>query len=269
MKFGVAASMALAGALTIASGLPALSPAQAAVVDLTYNLDLNGMSTGTCPGGVCGTVTVVGDTASTLTYTVDLATGVSFHANHSGSSGTGTFFYFDVTDGGVNPITVLLDGTTSGTIGGKTWSYNPPVRGDIVPGTGNFPGTYNFSDTCTNGTSGKICGSELEFTVGGGTVAFPLVIGAPPGGGLFAGDAIAFVADLSVSGSCGDLTCRAGTGLVGSGPGISIRMSTVPEPSTWAMMLVGFVGLGYAGYRSAGAGQKNRAQSGGLSRRLA
>ncbi len=25
----------------------------------------------------------------------------------------------------------------------------------------------------------------------------------------------------------------------------------VPEPSTWAMMLVGFAGLGFAGYRSA------------------
>jgi PEP-CTERM motif len=29
--------------------------------------------------------------------------------------------------------------------------------------------------------------------------------------------------------------------------------TTIPEPSTWAMMLLGFVGLGYAGYR---AGQK-------------
>jgi PEP-CTERM motif len=25
----------------------------------------------------------------------------------------------------------------------------------------------------------------------------------------------------------------------------------VPEPSTWAMMLIGFAGLGYAGYRQA------------------
>jgi hypothetical protein len=24
----------------------------------------------------------------------------------------------------------------------------------------------------------------------------------------------------------------------------------VPEPSTWAMMLIGFAGLGYAGYRT-------------------
>ena len=29
--------------------------------------------------------------------------------------------------------------------------------------------------------------------------------------------------------------------------------STVPEPSTWAMMLLGFVGLGYAGFRKARA----------------
>jgi PEP-CTERM motif len=28
---------------------------------------------------------------------------------------------------------------------------------------------------------------------------------------------------------------------------------TIPEPSTWAMMLVGFAGLGYAGYRKANA----------------
>ena len=27
--------------------------------------------------------------------------------------------------------------------------------------------------------------------------------------------------------------------------------SAVPEPSTWAMMLLGFAGLGYAGFRKA------------------
>jgi hypothetical protein len=29
----------------------------------------------------------------------------------------------------------------------------------------------------------------------------------------------------------------------------------VPEPSTWAMMLLGFAGLGFAGYRKANSGQ--------------
>jgi hypothetical protein len=30
-------------------------------------------------------------------------------------------------------------------------------------------------------------------------------------------------------------------------------VAAVPEPSTWAMMLLGFVGLGYAGFRKARA----------------
>jgi hypothetical protein len=28
------------------------------------------------------------------------------------------------------------------------------------------------------------------------------------------------------------------------------HIASVPEPSTWAMMLVGFAGLGFAGYRA-------------------
>jgi PEP-CTERM motif len=35
----------------------------------------------------------------------------------------------------------------------------------------------------------------------------------------------------------------------GLGAGFESDISTVPEPSTWAMMLIGFAGLGFAGYR--------------------
>jgi PEP-CTERM motif len=31
----------------------------------------------------------------------------------------------------------------------------------------------------------------------------------------------------------------------------SFTVTSVPEPSTWAMMVLGFAGLGYAGYRRA------------------
>lgn len=248
------AGAAVIGALAIASSLATADIAQAAVVNLTYDLELNGMSSGTCPGGVCGTVTVVGDTTSSLTYTVDLATGVSFHGNHSGGSGTGPVFYFDLTDS--NPITFTGVGV-SGTIGTKSYSYNSPVSGGFVPNPGNFPGTYNYEVTCANDTAGKICNGPLTFIASGATAADPFVIGLPVGGGSFPSDNIAFVADLSISGMCGDKTCAAGTGDVGSGPGIpsGTRSSTVPEPSTWAMMLLGFVGLGYAGYRKASAGR--------------
>jgi PEP-CTERM motif len=45
---------------------------------------------------------------------------------------------------------------------------------------------------------------------------------------------------------------RVGTDITGQGPfnaAFSLSGSTVPEPSTWAMMLLGFAGLGFAGYR--------------------
>jgi hypothetical protein len=38
----------------------------------------------------------------------------------------------------------------------------------------------------------------------------------------------------------------------GSGPdadSLTVDIGSVPEPSTWAMMLLGFAGLAYAGYR--------------------
>jgi hypothetical protein len=31
---------------------------------------------------------------------------------------------------------------------------------------------------------------------------------------------------------------------------VSATQGTVPEPSTWVMMVLGFAGLGYAGFRS-------------------
>jgi hypothetical protein len=45
---------------------------------------------------------------------------------------------------------------------------------------------------------------------------------------------------------------RVGTDITGQGPfnaAFSLSGSVVPEPSTWAMMLIGFAGLGYAAYR--------------------
>jgi hypothetical protein len=41
-----------------------------------------------------------------------------------------------------------------------------------------------------------------------------------------------------------------GTGTTGVTYTAVFNASTVPEPSTWAMMLLGFAGLGFAGYRT-------------------
>jgi hypothetical protein len=47
---------------------------------------------------------------------------------------------------------------------------------------------------------------------------------------------------------------RVGTDITHQGPfnaAFSLSGSVIPEPSTWAMMLLGFAGLGFAGYRHA------------------
>lgn len=241
--------IAFAGVLAVASSLAMPNAARAALVDLVYDLILNGMGTGTCPGGVCGTVTVTGDTTTSLTYVVDLATGAYFYAQHIGPNGTGDALFFELTDIGANP-TFTLNPPISGNISGRSYDYNKPFSGAFAPDPGNFPGKYSYDLTCNNNTAGDICASsdtsKLSFTAdaNGGT----LVIGAPNGEGPFAGDMVAFVASISISGSCAKQSCTAGTGFVGTGVGVG---APVPEPSTWAMMLIGFLGLGYAGYRRA------------------
>jgi hypothetical protein len=37
----------------------------------------------------------------------------------------------------------------------------------------------------------------------------------------------------------------------------NVAVAGAPEPSTWAMMLLGFSALGFAGYRKAKSGQRS------------
>ena len=227
----VALSVLIAG-LTIASA------SQASVVTTTFNLNLDAMSSGNCPTGGCGKVTVTdsGSGASeTIEIAVALATGVTFHANPS------SVFWFQLTN---SPITF----TSPAGVAGSNYSYSGPAFGTYAPSNGNFPGPYNYQVSCSTSAAGNICGGSLDFKT---TSAGPFTLGAPDGHGLFPNDDISFVARLSVN-SCasGDTACHTGTGLVGSGPDVTVTVFTpVPEPSTWAMMLLGFAGVGFMAYR--------------------
>jgi hypothetical protein len=227
---GLTAAGMIAGAMALSS------PSQAATVDLLFNLNLDGMSTGTCAGIVCptllGTVTVTGDTTGSLDFSVALAPDVNFSASDS--------FWFDLS-AGVNPITFALEAPTSGTVGGEAWNWVTPFStGSFTPAPGlDFPGPYADLVQCT--TAGSICGTELNFTASGADATHPFVIGTPRGAGNFLNLPVPFVANLSIAPNTAlcpeDSAC---TGLIGA-----------PEPSTWAMMLLGFAGLGFLGYRKA------------------
>jgi hypothetical protein len=192
-------------------------------------------------------VTITGDTTSSLTYTVSLTPGVSFQHPSGPAGATDPILYFDLTGG--TPVFSAFTPT-----GGTNFTYGGPNLGSFAPNPGNFPGPYNYDVTCTQSKPATLCGTGFSFTVSGGSTLDPFVIGSPvPPGGDFKGIPIAFVADLSIAGTgttpgglCpGSSAC---TGLVGT------NAVTTPEPSTWVMMILGFAGLGYAGYRkTAGA----------------
>jgi hypothetical protein len=238
-RFSLSISSGLVAAGALAGAMAVSSPGQAATLDLRLNLDLDGMSTGTCAGTQCstpfGTVTVTGDTTGSLDFSVVLTPDVSFSA--------GDAFWFDLSAGG-NPITFALGDPASGTSGGSAWNWVTPFStGSFTPAPGtDFPGPYADLVQCTS--TGSTCGTELNFTASGADAAHPFVLGQPRGVGSFPNFAVPVVANLSVA--PGTALCRedtACTGLVGA-----------PEPSTWAMMVLGFAGLGFLGYYKASKG---------------
>jgi hypothetical protein len=159
----------------------------------------------------------------------------------------------------------------------KTFSttvLNPSftVANSVKPG----PGTINPIPNQTTHGNGPVTGEEVEFDV---TFAEPFLLPADhyffvPQVQLDAGDFLWLSAAKTIPAPA-DLQSwtrdnispnnlepdwlRVGTdivGAVGDPPTITqfnaaFSLSTVPEPSTWAMMLLGFAGLGFAGYRQA------------------
>jgi len=125
------------------------------------------------------------------------------------------------------------------------------------------------------GGNGSVTGQEVEFDV---TFATPFTLPAdhyffvpqvqldngdflwlsaarPISGGTgpFVGDLQSWTRDDSDGGIEPDWL-RVGTDITHQGPfnaAFSLSGSVIPEPSTWAMMLLGFAGLGFAGYRHA------------------
>jgi hypothetical protein len=94
---------------------------------------------------------------------------------------------------------------------------------------GNAPATA--SDFSGHGTFLDIYG--LAFTIGGGTVVdlFSNGLGFGPPGAVFGLAVVTSKTTLDYF------------------PNAGVAAST-PEPSTWAMMILGFAGLGFAGYRA-------------------
>jgi len=192
-------------ALTV--GMAAAGASQATV----YTLTLSGCSS-SCGAGPFGTVTVTDDVTDvgSLDVLVQLAAGVQF--NGAGNSPTHTAVAFDLVGSPtvtIKNISLPLD-----------FASNGPIANDSPFGAFG----YTLDWIGPNGNPTGVTSLSFEIFTSGG----PLTLGST----LYQGTPLFFAADVLSNGNTGNVAA----------PGTP--RGGVPEPATWAMMLVGFGGLG-------------------------
>jgi hypothetical protein len=218
-------SSTIAGLLMATGALAFTSSAQAEILTFTSCHLSGGCGTATD----FGTVTLTQSGTSVL-FDVVLTSGNRFV--ETGAGGDSLFVFNDSLSGSaITNISATLNGTTVAITGGLTGLTNQsPIMAD---GTGTFTAAVQctLSSSCNGGSTPNI--NDLHFTVTNATLA-----------GLETANALGniFVADIL----CGQTGC---TGLTGP---VDVHVGAVPEPSTWAMMILGFVGVGFMAYRRRG-----------------
>jgi hypothetical protein len=155
----------------------------------------------------------------------------------------GRIYYHGLGDGGdASAMSTATSGDVS--VYSTAWAAGSPAGGAFLAGffSGGEGGyAYAFSAAFPDGDVADAQGdivfgiATVEGDVGSSTVSFDV--------GDYRSELFDNGLDLGPAPSDGLITLY--------GPGTFILSGVVPEPSTWAMLLIGFAGLGYAGCRRA------------------
>jgi hypothetical protein len=210
---------AAAGAIVALGTMIATSSAQAALQTLTVNIDQYASAVDHTPGKILATVTISDLAGGGVSVDLSLDKAIYF----ASTGGPHITFAFNLDK------SISFDDLT----------FSNPSKSDFAfvldknAGTTFGAFTDGVNGTWT-GTSNHFAG-PIDFDIAGVSVSD------------FRQNAKGYWAVTDVLGS-------AGTGEVGGLFGVTTTLTTtsgVPEPSTWAMMFIGFAGLGFAGYRKA------------------
>jgi hypothetical protein len=212
--------------LLLATGTLAFSSSAQADIFTFTSCDLSG-GCGTATN--FGTVTLT-QSGTSVNFDVVLNPGNLFV--ETGAGGNSLFLFNDTLAGStITNITSTFNGANVAIAGGLSGLTNQsPIHAD---GTGDFTAqVFCTTASSCNGASGVDI-NDLHFTVTNATLAQLETANAL--GNIFVTDIL-----------CGQTGCTGQTGLV------DVHVGAVPEPSTWAMMVLGFVGVGFMAYRRRG-----------------
>ena len=119
-------------------------------------------------------------------------------------------------------------------------AYLPSTQALDPGATGFFVYQVDLGTTTLQGPSNPNV-SPLESIISGVLPQASYIVG-------FFNEGTAVAPDFQATANSGAIFETGGPGSTRGGGGGG---GTVPEPSTWAMLLIGFAGLGFAGYRKA------------------
>jgi hypothetical protein len=203
-------------------------------------IDMNGAAGATMAAASSTTTDAFTGVSYSLASSADLASGVLTAYSEIGIASASiwdTFTFSGLPAGGANvTATLSLSGTLTGLSYGiaelqegaqADFANGATSTNDVFFNTGAYPmpSSIPLSFNVENGTPETVLAEIFISGDGAGGVAN---FGDPP--------------TLSLSLPTG--------ASVTSASGVFANFTAVPEPSTWAMMILGFAGLGFAGYRS-------------------
>jgi hypothetical protein len=237
----------LLGCMSAVALLAGISTASADIITVTWTGSLS-------PAGTGGTVDTNG---------LFGATGASY----AGDPFSATLVFDSATAGAIyNPATGTLEGgsdingsrspgtpsplvSASLTINGTSVSIGGGYSAQLVSTPGSSAGTASFTTYVQSGaTSGNTELLKLEFSganLTGAVPGFPIAINQNGSFTLVSGDGVLANQASQFFDNGETLTFVPASVTVTD----QSSVAAVPEPSTWAMMLVGFGGLGFLSYR--------------------
>jgi hypothetical protein len=187
-----------------------------AKADLVVQLNIDDCSGGGCLAGTSGgTVTVAQNTANSVTFTVQLASGLAFQQDSDPTTNNGATFTFNSNI--IPPTNLTISALTTGWI----QQSGTPTSGSQTDGFG----TFNYGIACPSGTcqTGQITNPNfVTFVItnnAGSLNPLNFAVGSSNNG-----NSVFFAADV-VSNRNGGIT----TGYIGG--------SSVPDGGTTAMLL--------------------------------
>jgi hypothetical protein len=194
-----------------------------------------------------------GEGAAVSTDTLPTPTGkfvqfgftIDGSASAAKSSQAQTFFNYQINSGPIFTIFVANVLGDSSSVRGLDGSSIVDLAGFTVA-----PGSASGKDTVYTFRTELPSNPTFDLTLGLYAGSYPSPLGGVANVDFSETVRLSSIQTFDASGDIVDFGSITGaSGRIYDATGVHIAVVSAPEPSTWAMMLLGFAGMGYAGYR--------------------